>query len=149
MKRTTIELSTLEIHRRQVLWQIWLPVALLVLVFIVLAGLSIIGTSYSADSGTHWSSISIVILILPLLPAGLIAIGILAALIYGLAKVLKILPVYSLIVRTYIFQFSFFVLVWANRLVQPVLWLQSTSAAVAKFFNLIFSHKSKLINDPN
>lgn len=146
MNRITTQLSTLEIHRRQVLWQIWLPVSLLVLTFIVLAGLSIIGTSYSADNSLHWSSISIIILILPLIPAGLIILLILAVSIYGLAKVLSILPVYSLVVRTYIFQLSFFVLVWTNRLVEPVLWLQSTSAAVAKFFNLIVSHKSKLID---
>jgi|YNPNPStandDraft_1061719.scaffolds.fasta_scaffold13788_2 hypothetical protein len=149
MKRTTAELSTLEIHRRQVLWQIWLPVTIFVLAFIALATLSAIGTSRNADNGTFLSSISMIVLILPLIPVGLIAIIILAALIYGLAKVLQILPVYSLMIRTYIFQLSYFVLTWANRLVQPVLWLQSTSAGLAKFFSLILSRKSKLLNDPN
>lgn len=149
MKKATTGQSTLENHRREVLWQIWLPVIILILAFVSLAVLTAVGTARNPNNGTHWSSISIIILILPLIPAGLIMLAILIVMIYGIAKTLQILPTYSLIARTYIFQLYFFILVWADRLVQPVLWIKSASAAAAKFFDLIFSRKSRLLKDSN
>lgn len=149
MKKVATEQSTFENHRREVLWQIWLPVVILVLAFISLAILAAVGTARNPDNGTHWANISLILLIFPLIPAGLIVLAILSMMIYGIAKTLQILPTYSLIARTYIFQLYSFILVWADRLVQPVLWIQSTSAATARFFALIFSRKSRLLKDSN
>jgi hypothetical protein len=80
---------TLRAHRRQLVWQILLPVLLVVLlgvaagVFVARAGVP--GDRLGADVALIW-------LIAPLLAVALILLVLLAAMVYGMARLLQIVP---------------------------------------------------------
>lgn len=76
-------------HRREVRWQITLPLVLGILLCLALSVLS-----FFAESGTAsvWADISLIWLIIPALFFAFIALVILGGLAYGVYYVIKVLP---------------------------------------------------------
>lgn len=82
-------------HRRQLWTQILIPI--LVVTLILLAVLVITSIATFRDNGDveRWAAISTMWIILPLLGAGLLVLIFFVALLYGMAKLLTLLPPYS------------------------------------------------------
>ena len=73
-------------HRKEVFWQIWLPIgigALALLALGVMAGLSLQG---GTDSAARWGNIAVMWLILPVFALGLLSLSLLFGLIFGVFK---------------------------------------------------------------
>jgi len=79
-------------HRREVFWQITLPSTIVIFILVVLAWLF-----WNAQPGVQskWADISVIMLIIPMLLVALITVVIQAASIYGLVRLIQMLPVYS------------------------------------------------------
>lgn len=114
-------------HRREVLWQVTLPLALGSLAVLVVAGLVV--ALGAAGDASLWADISLVWLLAPLLLACLLPLALLGGLAYAVVQVIAVLPGYARQVQ------DFFVLVRLrlaqaeDRLVEPLLRLQSGRAS--------------------
>ncbi|MEW5830107.1 MAG: hypothetical protein AB1846_14525 [Chloroflexota bacterium] len=89
------ETPSIKAHKRQAFWQITLPLAvtaLLILAVAVLAGISAFGDKTGSE---RWAAISTIWLVVPVMFIAVVFLVVLAALIYGLARLLKIIPPYS------------------------------------------------------
>jgi hypothetical protein len=126
-------------HHKQVLWQIWLPLCLGIF-FILLLGLLVIfsSTADGVENG-KLADISSILLLAPSLLFCFLFFLFLSTLIFGIYKLIGIIPVYSFKIFMYVVIASDFVHLWANRITQPILILQEWIASathILKFFSL-------------
>jgi len=125
---------TVRAHRRQFVWQILVPICLVVLLGLV-AGAFIIATAVSHPSVTRLGAdVSIIWLIAPLLVLALLVAAILVFAIVGLAKLMQITPRYTGRAQS----IAFVVADWARRvanwIVAPFGWFEQARAALKSFF---------------
>ena len=110
-------------HRRQVVWQVILP---LVLSALLLAGVILL-LSMAAFDGTgdlsRWAAISTMWLVLPVTVAGLMLLAILIALNYLTARILHITPTYTGILQDYAFRAAAVVRRFTKAAVRPIFFL--------------------------
>jgi hypothetical protein len=78
-------------HRREVFWQVTFPI---LVVSVVLLLLAVMATGLSTEKASTWADISTIWLIIPALIFSLLAMILLAALVYLTIKLLHILPFY-------------------------------------------------------
>ena len=127
-------------HKRQSFWQILLPI--LVSFLAVLAGLAFL--IVIANGGdpvgqlSTWADTSLIWLLLPIMALGLAAFLVLGAMIYLLARLLKILPTYTALVQNYFSMAANWVKAMAQRLLNPVVKAGSYQAGIGQFFKSIF-----------
>jgi len=113
-------------HRKQAFWQIWVPLCLSILVILFLAVLAAVSAETSASSTvTNWSHLSLIYMITPALIPGFVVLAVLGLVIYGLARLLDILPVYSRMVQGFFRQMAVFIRMWSDKTAQPVLAIKS------------------------
>jgi hypothetical protein len=80
---------TQELHRRQVLWQIRLPLVILAVLFLaMLAAVSLSGAGYQS----RWADISLIWCLCPNLIVLLLCVGVLGGMAYGLFRLQRVLP---------------------------------------------------------
>jgi len=114
-------------HRRQVWWQILLPVIIGALLVILVAVLAAMGTNLQV---AHWGNISAIIMIAPLLVLLLITLVILLAANIGLVRVLQVLPRFSHLVLLTLTRYARILQDWANRTTKPVIGVRSSWAGI-------------------
>jgi len=113
-------------HRKQTFWQIWVPFCLSILVILFLAVLAAVSAGTSASpTVTKWSYLSLIYMITPALIAGFVVLTVLGLVIYGLARLLDILPVYTRMVQGFFRQMAVFIRKWSDKTAQPVLAIKS------------------------
>lgn len=125
---------TIQAHRRQVAWQIGVPLGLAGLLFLAACVLVIVGGSRSTFDTGLGMSVSAIFLLLPVLFTCLIFMAISAGLIYLMAKLLGILPGYTRLAQFYVRAFSQIISGYAAKSIQPILAIQGFQAAVKRFF---------------
>lgn len=115
-------------HRRQVVWQVILPVvvsALLLVGVIVLLGMAAFG---GTGDLSRWAAISTMWLVIPVAVAGLVLLVILIALNYLAARVVHITPTYTGILQDYAFRAAAVVRRFTKAAVRPVFFLDELTA---------------------
>jgi hypothetical protein len=110
-------------HRKQTFWQIWVPLGLSILAVLFLAVLAAV--SAGTNAVTEFSQLSTVYLVTPVLIVGFVFLIILGAVVYGMAKLLDILPIYTRMVQGFFRQMAVFVRIWSDKTVQPVLAIRT------------------------
>jgi hypothetical protein len=96
---------TVQAHKRQFAWQILLP--FLVAAVVILIAAVLVSTGAASTTRT-WADVSIIWLIIPMLSLALFCVIELGFLIYGVARLLKIMPHYTSLIQ------DFFVLISAR-----------------------------------
>jgi hypothetical protein len=112
-----------EDHRKQVWWQIFVPLGIFILLIVLLGYLVTTSTLNNAEFGTKYSSISLVWILIPVILIAFILLTIMAGLIFGVGQLLSITPGYALKSQVFI---EFLVSKWIdynNMVVTPVLRL--------------------------
>jgi uncharacterized Tic20 family protein len=116
-------------HRKQVLWQITLPLviaALLILIIAILAAVS------GPQGASLWADISLIWLIIPLMIISLILLVLLAGLVYAVIWLVRTLPGYAMQAQNFMIMIASQVERLGNLIVEPVLrvnaWLASLQA---------------------
>jgi len=132
--------TSLQRHKRQRFWQILAPIilgGLATLAAAVLMVLTLTGTvsgvnlSQTADTSLIW-------LILPVMVFGVFFTMLLLGLVYGLARLLNILPQYTFLVQQYAALIESKIKLWTRKGLEPIISVKSITAAVSAFFkNLI------------
>ena len=90
---------TYQEHRRQVLWQIALPLGIGAFVVLILAVLTILA---SMETISRWADISLIFLIIVLAVVTLLFIAVSGALVYGVWYTLKYVPPYARIAQDFL-----------------------------------------------
>ena len=124
-------------HRRQVFWQILLPVILAgagVIALVVLAAIA--STRGSTVTGT-WANIATVWLIIPLIFTGLFFAIFIAGMMFLFARLLRNIPTYTRLAQLYLQIFSVKVDTILHQVVQPQINMLSRWAAWRSFWKKI------------
>jgi uncharacterized membrane protein YhdT len=131
---------TLRAHKRQFVWQILLPI-LLVVLLILTAGVFV--TKAGSSDARLWADVSTIWIIAPLLILALGCATALGFVIYGLAKLLQIAPRYTNKAQQYAALGSAGVHRIADGIVQPILWLGQIGGVFKNFFKPPVDKKEK------
>jgi sterol desaturase/sphingolipid hydroxylase (fatty acid hydroxylase superfamily) len=117
-------------HRHEVLWQITVPMVIGVVIVLILAVLATMATDYMVSKGADMSTIW---LIAPMLIVLVLIFIITAASIYGLVRIIQVLPVYSRQVLDFLIEVGLQVRMASNKAVEPFIRAQSFQASVRGF----------------
>jgi len=121
-------------HRKEVTWQVILPVLLTGIFIIGLTILVSIATFRDGGDVGRWAAISTIWLVIPIMIAGLILFILLIGIIYLLARLLHIAPTYTGLAQDYIHRGAHIIKKVADAAVQPIFFLEGFSANVKAFF---------------
>lgn len=130
-------------HQRQRFWHIIVPVGigtLLILVILALVIVTAAGTD-GAESVSQWADTSLIWLSLPVLLFTLVLAVILFMMVWLLARLLKILPEYTLTAQYYASVIAHFLHNWADKLVAPIMTVKSFSATVSALMNALMGRR--------
>jgi hypothetical protein len=130
-------------HKKQKIWQIWVPLGFAILLMLALVVWAALATAGNPVVGMEWAAISIVFLSLPAMLIGLIILVILAGLIYLVSKLLGVLPYYSLIARTFVYRTGAKLIGFMNALAKPVLFVNGIWAGWLKLLERLQLRKSR------
>lgn len=122
--------SSYRAYKRKAFWQIIFPMVVVLLIFVAL---SVMTTSKSAETLLKWSSISTVWLSLPVIVFLVVNLLILAGLIYGMAKLLEITPIYTHKLTGYIHLAGEKIADFADSVAEPVLKASGFFASLSRF----------------
>ena len=121
-------------HRRQRTTQIILPVVLATLLCIAMVVLVNIATFRGDGDVARWAAVSTIWIVIPIMIASLIFFVLLAGLIYLLAQLLGIVPVYTDKAQDFVRMVSMRVRRAADMSVQPIIYLDGIGASIRAFF---------------
>ncbi len=116
--------------RRDVTWQIALPLGLAGLIVLVLAVLLILPVG--APVRSVWADIALIFLIIPTAFMGLILLALVAALVYGMVIVLRELPYYAKLAQDFVALATYRVSGVATKIANVLLSIRSFWAGVRK-----------------
>ncbi len=119
-------------HRRQLWTQILIPILVVTLILLAVTVITSIATFRGNGEVERWAAISTIWIILPLLSAGLLVLIFFVALIYGLAKLLAILPPYSGQAQKIVWRIEGIVRRFTDGAVKPFLAWEGITAAVKR-----------------
>ena len=108
-------------HRRQVLLQIYLPLGIGVLVILAVGILAILSSSTDFDKSLVWANISLIMLIIMAVFFFLIVLIILATMIYGIARLTQITPIYTRLAQYYVYRAAAVIFIGTDNVVKPVM----------------------------
>jgi uncharacterized membrane protein len=126
-------------HKRQRFWQILLPVLLgsliplavaVLMVMTITGGATGLNVSQGADAALIW-------IIIPLMLVALLFTVILLGTIYGIAKLLNLLPGYTHLAQHYVSWAADKIQFGAKQASAPIIKLKGVSASVSAFFTAL------------
>ena len=123
--------ASYQAHRRDFKWQILAPM-ILVLILIVIA--SVMVTASPASSASLWADVSTIWLLIPWLVFAFIMLVILSGLIYGMAKLLQITPIYTEKLYHLIRLIGQKLEEVADSSTKPIFFVEEISASIKSFF---------------
>jgi heme/copper-type cytochrome/quinol oxidase subunit 2 len=121
-------------HRKELAWQIILPIVLTVILFIALIVLINIATFRDSGDVGRWAAISTIWIVIPIMFAMLIFLALLGVIIYYLGKLLNITPTYTGLAQDYVYKAAGYIKRGTEMVVKPVLFLDGIGASIKAFF---------------
>ncbi|HXF85002.1 MAG TPA: hypothetical protein VNK49_06385 [Anaerolineales bacterium] len=121
-------------HRKQVMWQVILPVVLTALFVVVLIVLVSIAAFHGGGDVGRWAAISTMWILTPIMIAGLIFLVLLFALIYLVKRLLDLTPTYTARAQEYVYKVSGYIRRGADAAVKPIFFIEEIRASLRRFF---------------
>ena len=119
-------------HRREVFWQITLPMVLGALMLLVALASLIILANQSLSDLSRVADGSIIWMILPSLILALILLVLLIGLVYAILSVLRVFPPYAHLIQIYFERGNREVSRTTNKITEPIIRMQSISTAARR-----------------
>ena len=119
-------------HRREVFWQITVPLLLGVLLLVAALVVIIFSATQPVTDLGRWAGVSLIWLIMPSLFIALIALVILVGFIYLISLLLHLVPRYALILQLYFEQVKGKVSQLSNRVIEPLVKASSIWAVLRR-----------------
>jgi hypothetical protein len=133
-KRLTTDRPTIRAHKRQFTWQILMPVILAVLIILAAGGFVIADAVLGQGQIRAWADISVIWLIIPAFFFGFALLVILVTTVYGMAKLMQIIPLYTGKAQGIFNQLAAAVHKLADGVIKPFVWFQQAQAALKSIF---------------
>jgi|SRR5688572_17358372 hypothetical protein len=124
-------------HRKQLTWQIVLPVVLMVLLTIALIVLINVATFRDNGDVARWAAISTIWIVVPIMIGMLIFLILLVGLIYLLSKLLGITPRYTGLAQDYVHKVAGAIKRGLDAIVKQFIEIQGVLASLREFFGRI------------
>ena len=124
-------------HRRELVWQIILPMVLTFVLLIALIVLINIATFRDGGDVDRWAAISTIWIVVPIMIGMLIFIVLLGGLVYLLARLLHITPTYTGLAQHYVYIAEGYIKRALEAIVKPVIQLNGILASINAFFEKI------------
>jgi hypothetical protein len=121
-------------HRKQLAWQIILPVVLAALLIVALIVLIWFATFHEGGDVARWAAISTIWIVVPTMIGLLIVLALLGGLVYLMAKLLNIMPTYTGLAQDYVHKAAAYVKRGADAVVKPIFLLDGLGASIKAFF---------------
>ena len=121
-------------HRKQVVWQVILPVALTTLLIVALIVLVNIATFNQGGDVARWAAISTIWIVIPIMLGLLIFLALLVGLVYLMKKLLNVTPTYTGLAQDYVHLGVSYVKRATEAIIKPVLELNGILASINAFF---------------
>lgn len=124
-------------HRKELMWQIILPVVLTSLLLSALIVLISIATFRDNGDVDRWAAISTIWIVVPIMIGLLIFTAVLGGLVYLMMKLLNVTPKYTGLAQDYVYLAEGYIKRALEAIVQPVLQLNGILASLITFFEKI------------
>ena len=132
----SVDPPTIRAHKAQFAWQILVPIILVVLI-VLAAGAFVIANGVSGPGQiVLWADISVIWLVVPALFFALAFMVIVITTVYGMAKLLQLLPHYTGKTQGFFSQFSAGILKLADGSVKPFVWFRQAGAVIKSILGL-------------
>jgi hypothetical protein len=115
-------------HRKQVIWQVILPMVLAALLLIGLVVMISLATFQGEGESSRWAAVSTIWIVMPVIVAGLVALLILCGIIYLFARLLRITPTYTGLAQDFAHRLEARVRRVTGAAVKPVFMLEEIGA---------------------
>jgi hypothetical protein len=119
-------------HRRQLVWQILLPVVLAALLIVGLTVLVNIATFTANGDVERWAAIATIWIVVPIMIVSLILIALLTGLVYLMKQLLRITPTYTGRAQDFVHKIAMHIKRIADAIVKPVLFIDGIGASVKR-----------------
>jgi len=130
------EHASFQNHRRQLWTQILLPLLAAVIVILAVAVLTGIATFRDNGEVERWAAISTIWIVLPLLAAGLLVLLLFLGLIYGMARLLQLIPPYTGQAQEFLRRVEGYIKRGTELAVKPIFALEGILATFKRFTGL-------------
>jgi hypothetical protein len=124
---------SLKTHRRQLFWQILIPLLVVALLLVVVAVLVAVGSTGSVDTRA-WADVSTIWLLAPMLILALLVTILLGFIIYGLAKLMQVTPRLTGKAQDFFSLLAEWVRKITDILTKPVFWARQAGAILNSVF---------------
>jgi hypothetical protein len=128
-----VDSPTVHAHKRQFAWQVLVPFLVVTALIIVVGVLVATG---AASTTRTWADVATIWLITPTLIFAVFFIALLGFLIYGVTRLLQVMPRYTSMTQDFFARISSWTRGFGNGVVKPILWVQQASAILKSIFNL-------------
>lgn len=122
------------ITRKEQFLQIYLPLIIFTLIMVGLSLLVILLPKTRTANISHWGNISTLVLILPLLVVLVVIFAITALIIFGMAKLIKWLPIHATMVYVFFMKVELIIINISNKLVAPIIHSRSIAFSIRSIF---------------
>jgi hypothetical protein len=121
-------------HRKQLAWQIILPMALTVVLCIALIVLINIATFRDNGDVARWAAVSTIWIVIPIMIGLLIFTALLGGLVYLMYKLLNVTPNYTGLAQDYVNKAAVYIKRGADAVAKPIINLNGILASISAFF---------------
>lgn len=117
-------------HRKEIIWQIILPMVLTAILFIGLVVLINVATFRDNGDVGRWAAISTIWISIPIIIISLLLLAILVGIVYLLIRLLQITPIYTGKAQDFAYKIAGSARRAADAAVKPVIFLDSIGASI-------------------
>ena len=117
-------------HRKQLAWQIILPVVISAILIVALIVLVNVATFRDNGDVGRWAAISTLWIVIPIMVAGLIFLIILGGIVYLLKYLLQITPIYTGQAQDFVHKVAGYIKRVADATVKPVFFVDGIGASI-------------------
>jgi hypothetical protein len=130
VKQPPVDRPTARAHKRQFAWQILVP--FLMMTGLIFAGAVLVVTG-GAPRASVWADVSVIWLIAPVLFIALVFLAIVITIIYGMAKLLEVVPHYTGKAQGIFTRLSGGTRKVADGAAKPFVWIRQAGAVIKLF----------------
>lgn len=120
-------------HRKEIVWQIILPVVLTAILFIALIVLVNIATFRDNGDVARWAAVATIWISIPIMIVALLLLAILVGIVYLLIRLLQIAPIYTGKAQDFAYKIAGYARRAADIAVKPVFFLDEVGATIKAF----------------
>ena len=128
------EHPSVEKHRRELWTRILIPLLVAVTIIVAIATLTGIATFHNNGDVERWAAISTIWIVLPIMVAGLMILIIFVGLVYGMARLLQLIPLYTGQAQKFIWRIEGTIKRGTEMAVKPILELEGLIASIGRIF---------------